>query len=467
MYQVPEEYYFRLHHPRPRFKNDVENVLIYLAHEICTLGQMPKDEFKTSLNNCIRNYPGNCDKVQKTIDNWRTEIDALFCLTLHNDETISPSLRAHELSETQDLVRFFKYFCYFFQYPGGFLKPHMNIAVINMDISFRPAVYIGGLLQHIENLEGRRAGINKAEATHIIFNDLRVTRDNRSYEETWALIEENRVNNLGYNWSGDVIRYAGDILDYMTLANILVDRPNGNFYLNRNEDLAIERFIQHTDNFDCSQYITTSIRAIKKEFDALRYNWERYVNTPIEEGFFDTDIIALVAHDETDYQNLTRAITEFQETPDNTAHQIGDFGENLILHHERKRISNEGRPDLQHLINKIPNAFAVGYDILSREISEIHRYIEVKTTASTNAIQFLRFHMTTNEWSAAETLGTRYMVYRLLVSRDTLRLIIIKDPVQKYRDELLVITPRNGMDITFEIENCAEEAQLLLEREGN
>ena len=27
MYKVPDEYYFRIHHVRPRFKDDVENVL--------------------------------------------------------------------------------------------------------------------------------------------------------------------------------------------------------------------------------------------------------------------------------------------------------------------------------------------------------------------------------------------------------------------------------------------------------
>ena len=29
MYKVPDEYYFRIHHVRPRFKDDVENVLFH------------------------------------------------------------------------------------------------------------------------------------------------------------------------------------------------------------------------------------------------------------------------------------------------------------------------------------------------------------------------------------------------------------------------------------------------------
>ena len=36
-YKVPEEFYFQLHHSRPRFKNDVENVLIFYAEKSVSL----------------------------------------------------------------------------------------------------------------------------------------------------------------------------------------------------------------------------------------------------------------------------------------------------------------------------------------------------------------------------------------------------------------------------------------------
>lgn len=38
-YKVPEEYFFRVHHVRPRFKGDIENVLIYVAEEISRVGE--------------------------------------------------------------------------------------------------------------------------------------------------------------------------------------------------------------------------------------------------------------------------------------------------------------------------------------------------------------------------------------------------------------------------------------------
>ena len=38
-YKIPDEYYFRIHHVRPRFKGDIENVLIYMAEEISRIGE--------------------------------------------------------------------------------------------------------------------------------------------------------------------------------------------------------------------------------------------------------------------------------------------------------------------------------------------------------------------------------------------------------------------------------------------
>ena len=44
-YSIPSEYYFRIHHVRPRFKGDIENVLIYFAEELTAIGELPVDEF--------------------------------------------------------------------------------------------------------------------------------------------------------------------------------------------------------------------------------------------------------------------------------------------------------------------------------------------------------------------------------------------------------------------------------------
>ena len=122
-YKIPNEYYFRIHHVRPRFKGDIENVLIYIAEEISAIGEKPKSEFVDAINAAIYRYPGNAHRELKTINNWRTEISALFGFIEHTDTTIKPGRRAIELAKRQDLVECFKVFLYNFQYPGAHIKP--------------------------------------------------------------------------------------------------------------------------------------------------------------------------------------------------------------------------------------------------------------------------------------------------------------------------------------------------------
>ena len=77
-YSTPEEYYFRIHHARSRFKGNVESVLLFMANEISKIPRLPNKEFIVRLNNAIRLFPGNAMITPKTINNWRTEISALF-----------------------------------------------------------------------------------------------------------------------------------------------------------------------------------------------------------------------------------------------------------------------------------------------------------------------------------------------------------------------------------------------------
>lgn len=468
LYQIPEEYYFRVHHPRPRFKNNIENVLIYMATEIVKIGELEARAFKQELNNAIRLYPGNYLKAAKTINNWRTEIDALFCFIEEEGNYLKPSRRANEFATSQDLVKFFKLFCYFYQLPGGFIKPERNLDCIKNNIDFRPACYIVQMLSGAEISSGARAGLSKAEATHCIFNDLRVTRDHRSTASTWALIVNNRESGKEYDNTGDVIRYAGDILDYMEKANLIVRRPDGKYYLNPNEGLAHKRFLEPDEGFDYYSKLGEhfSIRNIK----LMENDWVRYFNQDISDEYFDTDLLALLAETEeqyTKYENIIKDIEDILQTADPgqiTAKAIGDIGENLTYAHEINRITMEGRPDLAHLVVLIPDNFSIGYDIKSVEFDERQRFIEVKTTLSPQAVQFNRFHLTTNEWNAAKTQKDRYYVYRLLVSKGQLRLVLIQDPVGLFLESKITGTPRNGMDFIFDPSMCGEEVELLIER---
>lgn len=468
MYTVPDKYFLRIHHSRPRFKNNQEEVLIYIATEISKLPEMRKNDFKIRVNNAIKLFPGNSNKTQKTIDNWRTEISSFFGLIQRNsdDSKNFPSTMAIKLAEEQDLIQFYKYFLFYFQYPGGHLKSQENKKLIENNVRFNPAKYILKVLEKGEQVTKGRFYLTKAEATHCIFNDLRVTRDSRAEEEVVELLLNNRSIKIDYDWSGDIIRYAGDILDYMCIADLLITHDGQKFYINNTDKEAVASFIEKESKCDIYDSFYN-----KKDIDTLDLTklnpmWFDYVNTDLHDNLFQTDLYKYLGIEESSYKTLVQeAIDDFHKKISNDeevkSKEIGDFGEGLILGHEKMRVKLGGREDLLHLIQKIPTQFAVGYDILSVELNKIKRHIEVKTTVSSKKMNFYNFHLTPNEWDTASTYKDSYFVYRLSITKVGTELHMIKNPVDLYKNNLIDMSPRNGADIKFSNE-VSEKTELLI-----
>ncbi len=472
-YKIPEQYYFRIHHVRPRFKGDIENVLIYIAEELVAIGELPTDEFVQRINEAIYRYPGNAHRELKTINNWRTEISSLFGFIEHGDTTEIPGLRAAELAKNQDLVEFFKTYLFSFQYPGAHIKPHEVLKQIEEGIHFKPAQYILKLLKYASETEKVNIGLTKFEICHCVFNDLRCTRDNDDVAITWARIKENRRNNFSYDQTGDVIRYAGDIVDYMEIANLLITYDSRTYYLNTLEEETIIKFIESTEWY--SGYDTMikrkagSLEAIK---DCIT-GWFSYVNRDMSDTDFSTDILAYIAKDGEDLQRLQEESEKLKAlsgdvsgpkeetgkeiekriqagTDEFGTKDIGDIGESLVHSHECMRVKIGGREDLIHLIKRIPTQFAVGYDISSVELDERKRYIEVKTTISAKPLHFNKVHLTKNEWNTANSTRDRYFVYRLMISKTEKVLFLLQDPVGLYKTDKINMVPVDGADITFD-----------------
>lgn len=455
MYKIPDNYYCRIHHARPRFKNDVENVLLYIANICKNITTTDMRSYREQVFNAIKLYPGNESSTDKTIHNWRTEIAALFGFYI--DDKITKTTRTGKMSnilaDSGDLVQFFKYYSYKFQYPGGHIKPEYVKELIKCGVKFKPAKYILTLLHEADSYLGKPLGISKAEATHCIFNDLRVTRDNRDVKEVINLIKRNRETKIDYDSAGDTIRYAGDILDYMVLANLLKVSHNY-YYLNRQENNAIlafinsEEYFKGYDSFYGTSFETSNIRTIEAD-------WFKYVNDGLDPELFRTDISHYITDkEESEYKILVKDKIDEVLFSANTK-EIGDLGETLIVGHEKARVKEGGREDLLHLIMKIPTSYAVGYDVQSVELDARKRYIEVKTTISNKPLNFYSFHLTPNEWNTASSLNDRYFVYRLMISKNELTIYILQNPVQMYKDNLVNLNIRNnGADITFDSNNC-------------
>lgn len=466
MYRVPDEYYIRLHHVRPRFKNDIENVLIYMAGEIYKIPELPKKEFAERLNAAIYLYPGNSTKKIKTINNWRTEISSLFTFIETKNGLSKAGRRSVELFNSGDLVEAFKKFLYTFQYPGAHIKAHENLKLIKYGVHFKPAQTILKVLKAGEEKTGKHVGITKAEACHCIFNDLRCVRDNESVEKTWDRIQFNRINDVEYDTKGDVIRYAGDILDYMEIANLLNTYDGKMYYINSLENEAILKFINSTEWFSEYDSMINKRAGSLEEINNCSEGWEDYVNRDFDDTDFSTDILAFISGDADEYEHLklqSEALFEKRLDKENgiSTKDIGDMGEGLVHGHECQRVKIGGRPDLIHLIQRIPTKFAVGYDIQSVELDARKRYIEVKTTISMKPLHFNKVHLTPNEWNTAATMKDRYFVYRLGISKSEKKLFIMQDPVSLYKRDLIDMVPRDGAEISFDINTAGVFEELL------
>ncbi len=480
-YQMPEEYYFRLHHVRPRFKGDIENVLIYVAEEISRVGEKATNDFVADLNAALFRYPGNAHRELKTINNWRTEISALFGFIQHTETTDKPGRRAIELANNQDLVECFKVFLYNFQYPGAHIKPKAVLEQIEQGVKFKPAQYILQLLRYANREGGNSIGITKPEVCHCIFNDLRVTRDHEGVENTWKRISDNRKNRMTYDQTGDVVRYAGDILDYMEIANLLKTYDSRTYYLNTLEEESIIKFCESNEWFDGYDNMIQNHRGSLEAVKACSDGWFAYVNRDMKNTDFSTDILAYIANDAEELKQLKEnarnakdaGLADFIERDDViekrlatyydmlTTKDIGDIGESLVHGHECMRIKLGGREDLIHLIKRIPTQFAVGYDISSVELDERKRYIEVKTTISSKPLHFNRIHLTKNEWNTASSTHDRYYVYRLLLSKSERKLFLLQDPVGLYKQDKIDMIPADGADITFDPKQVGQFEELL------
>lgn len=451
-YTTPSEYYFRLHHVRPRFKNDVENVLGYMAFGVSELGTLPKDEFTKALNKYIRGYGSNAVRTKKTVDNWRTEIAALFSMYKEHGDTTSGTYISSDLANTSDLPQFFRNFVYTFQYPGGHLKSNHIIEMLDKRVSFQPGHWLAALFLLQDD-----AYITVPEFCHCAFNDLRVTRDHESVRKTYDRILENRRNNCTYITKGDIIRYAGDILDYMVLADLADKDKDGRFF-RKNETAYVLKIIRDGKKF-FGAYAQLK-KPTNPQINCLEADWVSYVEQ-----------CAIEFSAQTIRKSTGGVVIKPVDVPsgnapgvsDSETAKTGERGECLSLTHEVLRVKATGRDDLVHLIKRIPTHLAVGYDIKSFEApGDDLRVIEVKTSISKAPLSFKRIHLTTNEWRTAEDYGDKYYLYRLQIddSSPKPRLFVIRNPVRKYKQDIIQMIPRDGADVMFN-DDAGEYVELL------
>lgn len=487
-YRIPDEDWFRIHFVRPRFKGNIENVLLYMANECCRIPKCSCSDYRKRYNDAIKMFPGNIDVKKKTLDNWRTEIPALFAFYTEDKQAnvTETSNMATFLHEYQDLTQFLRIFLYSFQFPGGHMKAKEVKNIIEHDIKFKPArtivqVLMAGNKNLDENDAEKEMSLSAEEATYCIFNDLRVTTGKVSAEEIAKIILENRKKKIKYynpqdiqsysltgtaRTKGDMTRYAGDILDYMEIANLLVKR-NGYYYLRGNELAALKGFADDNTWFDGYDNMYAKKGLVTADISKIEPTWFDYVQRSMKPDLFKSDIKTILATtDEVDVVVETR-IKDVVTSEERTTKDIGNLGEALIYGHEKMRLKINGYDEFARLVQVVDSpAYHPGFDIDSFEGNgtEDHRYIEVKTTVSKKKIQLYGFHMSTNEWRVANTIKEHYCVYRLMLSEEDRILYILRNPVALYKGDKIEAEPRNGMEITFS-EDTFDKTELLIWKE--
>lgn len=470
-YQLEDERWQRIHFIRPRFKANIENVLLYMANECCKIPTCSCAEYSKRYLDAIRLFPGNIGLAEKTLQNWRTETPALFGFYTEDklSDVTTTSRMATFLNENQDLTQFLRLFLRTFQFPGGHLKPNENIPLIKKGIRFKPAQWIVRVLLAGNELlagSGKEMSISGLEATYCIFNDVFVTSGVLTPREVAQTILYNRENKIKYYNKkdpriqsrtgkpmslGDVKRYAQDILDYMELASIL-EEHNGFFYLKPNEVKVIAYFKEDNLFFDGYESFYSEQGYTTADIARVEVDWFDYVNSNLDENLFQTDISSLLdGKNEIDVVVIDR-IQSLLDNGDKTTKDIGNLGEALICGHEKMRLKIAGYDHLAKLVQVVDSpSYHPGFDIDSFEGdgSNRHRYIEVKTTISKQKLQLYAFHMSPNEWSVAETHREHYCVYRLMLSQNSQVLYILRNPVSLYKTDQISAMPRNGMEISF------------------
>lgn len=487
-YVVPTEYWHRIHFVRPRFKSNIENVLLYMANECCKIPRCSCQEYSDRYYNAIRMFPGNIGMTDKTLHNWRTEIPALF--GFYNEDKLSDvtetSNMAKFLHEKQDLTQFLRLFLMSFQFPGGHMKPQDTRDIIFLNIRFKPAQFIIKVLLEgnkllAKNDSEKEMSISAEEATYCIFNDIRVTSGRVSPQTVARTILDNRKKKLKYynkkdtniqslrgepRSKGDVTRYAGDIMDYMEIANLL-NVHYGYYSLKENQAQAINAFNTDKTFFKGYEDFYGRNNYDLSELSDVEPLWFDYVNKSMKPDLFKSDIRSILMPDEEIDVVFDDRIKEVVASDTKTTKDIGNIGEALVCGHEKMRLRIKGYEDFIKLIQIVDSpSYHPGFDIDSFEAdgTEDHCYIEVKTTISKKKIQMYGFHMSPNEWRVAGTIKDHYCVYRLMLSEQDKTLFVLRNPVALYKTDKIMAEPRDGMEISFTAEHFKPTELLVWRR---
>jgi hypothetical protein len=391
-----------------------------------------------------------------------------------DDGHTSPTRTAMRLSQENDLISFFRHFLLTFQYPGGHVKPHEAANMIRHGVRFHPASFFIDVLLAGQEIKsgGSTFGLTPAEATHLILNDLDVTARQMTTPASIAqTILTNRKSQVIYDRTGDVVRYAKDILDYMIVADLLTYRPATDSYsLNPKSVAAAVSLRNEAAMFEGYKHLYGN-NPTSSDVNDCNFEWIEFVNQDRSIESFGANIADILSFtsDSSNKEIDLIFVEGIKKALEGNANDIGRVGEFLAIEHEQNRLRILGRSDLAKKVQKIPEKFAAGYDLRSYEgiedeTGDAPLYVEVKTTRSKSKNVHMTFKMTKNEWAVCKASAAAYCVYRILITSEGPSLFRIRNPFQHYIDGNLEMTiGGDGAEVSF-AETSGEWVDLILEK---
>ncbi|MHB1908202.1 MAG: protein NO VEIN domain-containing protein [Nitrososphaerales archaeon] len=455
IYEIPEQNYYPLKFPRSRFIGEVREILYYLSLNLVTIGTQRKAKFDKLFDDVIREIIKGEDSDQKTIDNIRTEMTTLFGLVTHESDRVSPSKRIDLLAKTGDTVQFFRSFCYFFQWPGGFNKEHVIASHLEKKIKFKPAKMILQMLVD-KGIDILQRHLTAAETASFLFNDLRVTALGQKSHDCWSRILSFRKSGLGLTPTGDEVRYARDFLHFMVAANLLVESQK-KFRVKRPESRAVDFIVKTPEFFEgyfkcISASGSIDLSCIRKtneewiEYFSNNKDFSELRTVPEDIIDYDKDEVSIQFADVTDElgdvnmsaptvkgKRRTRIATRSVKRRPERYDQLGAIGEEIVFNFERKTLIEAGRKDLSAMVEDLTDNESLGYDIKSYTPLGAEKYIEVKTTETLGGKT--KFIWSANEVRTAKDIGESYSIYRVAIDRQkNVKIYEIRNPSQLYAE---------------------------------
>jgi len=214
------------------------------------------------------------------------------------------------------------------------------------------------------------------------------------------------------------LKYANvsSVLDTLGLPFVRGYKPRSNVQLRLRQ--AVQQYVQ--DHTALVQDIVDAMEEVKapaeRQFKAV------VVEPPTLEPVIKTE--------GTGKRTRLPRKTDFAQR-DEANRRLGRAGEQWALGFEHRRLVDAGLADLVQRVDWVSERLGdgAGYDILSFESGERHRFIEVKTTNGAHGTAFI---VSRNELDFALEAGDEFYLYRLFRFREAPALYILRGDISKH-----------------------------------